>query len=273
MNKLTLSGATNFALTTDALAFMQSSYEALEKLGALGGDNYIVSGCEVSGSSVTSGWIFLKGKLMPFTGGTIQTNVRIIKTINTINVDIASREQTTYHAEFGTSANPEDNVPWATLSANRILNLLALNQAKVDKVEGSRLIADTEAEKLAGIETEANKYVHPSNPAHQISEINGLTDALNSKVQILHKGSFNVGDIVDGNIVNDSVTISFGKTLTTTNYIVLGSIVLNNATAEGNKDTMTWSVYYKGTTSMKIYFEEGPTSVQDISFDYVLIAL
>jgi len=115
MNKLTLSGATNFALTTDALAFMQSSYEALEKLGALGGDNYIVSGCEVSGSSVTSGWIFLKGKLMPFTGGTIKTNVKIIKTINTINVDIASREQTTYHAEFGTSADPDDNVAWADI--------------------------------------------------------------------------------------------------------------------------------------------------------------
>ncbi len=115
MDKLTLQGATDFALTTDALAFMQSAYEALEKLGALGGDNYIVSGCEVSGSSVTSGWIFLKGKLMPFTGGTIQTYVRIIKTISAVNVDIASREQTTYHAEFGTSANPDDNVAWADI--------------------------------------------------------------------------------------------------------------------------------------------------------------
>lgn len=115
MNKLTLSGATNFALTTDALAFMQSAYEALEKLGALGGDNYIVSGCEVSGSSVTSGWIFLKGKLMPFTGGTIQTNVRIIKTVSAVNVDIANREQATYHAEFGTSADPDDNVAWADI--------------------------------------------------------------------------------------------------------------------------------------------------------------
>ncbi len=115
MDKITLQGATDFALTTDALAFMQASYEALEKLGALGGDNYIISGCENNGVSVTSGWIFLKGKLMPFTGGTIQTNVRIIKTISAVNVDIASREQTTYHAEFGTSANPDDNVAWADI--------------------------------------------------------------------------------------------------------------------------------------------------------------
>lgn len=115
MNKLTLSGATDFALTTDALAFMQSAYEALEKFGALGGDNYILSGCTVSGSSVTAGWMVLKGKLMPFQGGTIQTNVRIVTTTQSISVDVASREQTTYYAEFGTSANAEDNVAWADI--------------------------------------------------------------------------------------------------------------------------------------------------------------
>lgn len=115
MNKLTLSGATDFALTTDALAFMQEATEAIEKLAALGGDNYIVTGCVVTGTSVSSGWMVLKGQLISFTGGTIQTNVRIVETVETITVDIASRVQNVYHAEFGTSADPSKNVPWADI--------------------------------------------------------------------------------------------------------------------------------------------------------------
>lgn len=115
MNKLTLSGATDFALTTDALAFMQEAYASLERLAGLGGDNYILSGCVVTGTSVSSGWMVLKGQLIYFTGGTIQTNVRIVETIQSITVDIAAREQKTYHAEFGTSSNPALNVAWTSI--------------------------------------------------------------------------------------------------------------------------------------------------------------
>jgi len=115
MNKLTLQGVQNFALTTDALAFMQSAFESFEQLGFMGGDNIIVSGCIVTGSSVSSGWMFLKGKLLPFSGGSIQTNVRIVETVQNVTVDIASREQRTYHAEFGTSVDPDKNVAWTSI--------------------------------------------------------------------------------------------------------------------------------------------------------------
>ena len=116
MNKIQLAGQRDFALTTDALAFMQDASEAIAKLVALGGDNYILSGCVTTGTSVSSGWIVLKGKLMPFVGGTIQSYVRIIETVQTVTVDIASRQQTTYHAEFGTSSNSAFNVEWSQVS-------------------------------------------------------------------------------------------------------------------------------------------------------------
>lgn len=115
MNKLTLQGVQDFALTTDALAFMQSAFESFEQFGNLGGENIIVSGCVVTGSSVSSGWMFLKGKLMPFVGGSIQTNVRIVETVQTVTVDVASRQQTTCSAEFGTSSDPEKNVAWSSI--------------------------------------------------------------------------------------------------------------------------------------------------------------
>lgn len=130
MDKLNLSGQTDFALTTDALAFMQSAYGALEKLGAMGGENFIVSGCTVSGSTATSGWMFLKGKLMPFQGGSIQTNVRIIEETNTITVDVASREQTTLRAEFGTSSDSTKNVEWSSIKrAERLVDAFLIRES------------------------------------------------------------------------------------------------------------------------------------------------
>ena len=129
MNKLVLP-ASDFALTTDALAFMQTAYEMLEKIAALGGDNYILSGCEVTGSSVSAGYMVLDGKVMPFNAGTIQTNVRIISTYTLITVDTATRGQWVYHAEFGTSANPAENVLWTELNNNRLNNIKASSVAK-----------------------------------------------------------------------------------------------------------------------------------------------
>lgn len=126
MNKLALQGVQDFALTTDALAFMQSAFESFEQLGNLGGESIIVSGCVVTGSSVSSGWMFIKGKLMPFIGGSIQTNVRIVETVQTVNVDVASRQQTTYYAEFGTSSDPLKNVAWSNITRFKNLKELAV---------------------------------------------------------------------------------------------------------------------------------------------------
>jgi hypothetical protein len=124
MNTLKLDNVRDFPLTTEALKFMQDSYAILEKLNGLGGDNYILSGCEVIGSSVSNGFMCLKGVVMPFIAGSIQTNVRIIKTVETITVGTGSREQTSYRAEFGTSTNPDENVAWASIS--RLIGISSL---------------------------------------------------------------------------------------------------------------------------------------------------
>lgn len=115
MDTVKLTSFRDFALSTGALAFMQSAYGALEKIGYLGGDNFIISGCTVSGSTATSGWMFLKGQLMPFQGGSIQDTVKIVETTQTVNVDVASRQQNTYQAEFGSSIDSSKNVAWADI--------------------------------------------------------------------------------------------------------------------------------------------------------------
>lgn len=192
MNTLKLESQRNFPLTTDALKFMQDAYASLEQLALLAGYTAILSGCTITGHSASDGVVIIGGRLMPFRGGTIQTNVRVVTNVATITVGTGVREQTTYHAEFGTSTNPADNVAWSTLAASRLptiaelstkANILTsavdyLNANKVDKVAGNRLITSDEIDKLDSIAYGANDYVHPSNPAHQIGEIEGLEDAI-----------------------------------------------------------------------------------------------
>lgn len=126
MNSVALTGKRKFPLTTDALAFMQAAWSMLENFSKLGGDNYILSGCTVTGSSASSGMVVIGGRLMSFAGGSIQSNVKVVTTQTAVTVGAGTREQTTYAAEFGTSTNAEENVSWETLNANRIDNLLAL---------------------------------------------------------------------------------------------------------------------------------------------------
>lgn len=129
MNSVALTGVRNFPITTDALAFMQGAYGMLENFSKLAGDNYILSGCTVTGASVSSGMVVIGGRLMPFAGGSIQENVKVVTTVTPVTVGGGTREQTSFSAEFGTSTNPADNVAWSTLSANRIDNMLTLKQA------------------------------------------------------------------------------------------------------------------------------------------------
>lgn len=141
MNTVNLNDKRDFPLSTNALKFMQDAYAQLEQLAKLGGDNFILSGCTVTGISASAGWVVIGGKLMPFLSNTIQTTVRVVSDTQIKTVGSGTREETTVWAEFGTSANPAENIPWATLDANRIAN--------------KRLVTLDEATKLIDLDTKA----------------------------------------------------------------------------------------------------------------------
>lgn len=74
-----------FPLTQDVLDFMQSSYrEALKGIAVLCGNKTILSGVEVTGPTVSNGWISYNGELIPFVGGTLATGVVIEETSQTL---------------------------------------------------------------------------------------------------------------------------------------------------------------------------------------------
>lgn len=73
-----------FPLESDAtLGFFQRNHQdaitAVAKIA--GSDNVIISGCVISGSTMSSGWVLVSGELLFFEGGTIQSQFVIEETI------------------------------------------------------------------------------------------------------------------------------------------------------------------------------------------------
>lgn len=95
MNKrIDLTNLGGFPLEQDTLKFMQDSYAAA--FGAVAGyfgDKVIVSGVQVSGGSVSDGWITYLGELVPFIGGALGADVVISEVTGSVTFeDGVSRE-------------------------------------------------------------------------------------------------------------------------------------------------------------------------------------
>lgn len=68
-----------FPLDTDVLTSMQKAWKLFGMLGGLAGDLSIVSGCNVVGSTVSDGAVYIGGELYEFKGGVLQSTVIIVE--------------------------------------------------------------------------------------------------------------------------------------------------------------------------------------------------
>lgn len=84
MNKQDFEAQDRFPLSTQALGFMQDMIAATAQLALIGGDNYILSGCETVGNKVSDGVIVINGEVMPFEGGTKVATITIVETKESI---------------------------------------------------------------------------------------------------------------------------------------------------------------------------------------------
>src|SRR5699024_2515171 len=106
------------------LDFMQKSYrEAITGLSKLAGDKVIVSGCVVTGSQISEGWVVIDGELLPFKSGAIGNNVIVEEIADDVLFQDGS-SQTVYYtkrAKFGTGS---PQYSWASFV--RLDTILAL---------------------------------------------------------------------------------------------------------------------------------------------------
>jgi len=80
MNNINFLGRSNFPLAIETMTFLQDMVKQTATLALLGGDTYILTGCETSGLNVTEGIVVINGEILPFTGGVEQEYVYIKET-------------------------------------------------------------------------------------------------------------------------------------------------------------------------------------------------
>lgn len=111
MNKTEFVQTGGFPVKAERLQELQTAYEIFNQLGSLAGNLTIVSGCEVVGSNVADGFVFINNELLPFKAGTLADNVIIIEESSSkefLNGEVKPVHFNRY-ATFGTSVN---SFPW-----------------------------------------------------------------------------------------------------------------------------------------------------------------
>jgi hypothetical protein len=104
MNRYNFLQLGGYPFEADIYDGMQKAYEIFNSLGALAGNFTIISGCIVTGSNVSDGFVHIDGEIYPFKGGTIQPNV-IFQNITQSEEfeDLTTKEiQVKTHVQFGT---------------------------------------------------------------------------------------------------------------------------------------------------------------------------
>jgi len=84
MNRYVAQGD-GFPADNDFLMFIQDIITQVSQLASIGGEFYIIKGCEIAGGNVNPGWMVLNGEPIYFEGGALGAQVTIIENIEQVS--------------------------------------------------------------------------------------------------------------------------------------------------------------------------------------------
>jgi hypothetical protein len=178
MNKAQYTGwpSNNFPLSTEGLDFIQNQILlAANAVGGIAGGNYILTGCVVTGTTAASGIMVINGEVLPFTGGTVQSTIRITEVAQDITAGSVTYTgaHTVRYVEFGSNVSNANTFNWADFTAIPTLKYFFDNYATTAQLNA---LADLMMPKCAIIEWGGAIANIPS--AYAIcdgSTVNGIT--------------------------------------------------------------------------------------------------
>lgn len=132
MNNANFNQTGGFPLQTDSLAFMQEAYTQLAGIARLGGDDYILSGAEVDGTTVAAGVVVIDGELLPLEGGEKLEYLDIVEVVENRTFETGESKPVYHHrkAVFAAAgAVAFDSLP-------RVSSVVALQQAMLTQTGG-----------------------------------------------------------------------------------------------------------------------------------------
>lgn len=136
MNKVNFDQTGGFPIETNTFSFLQSAYGSLAGLSGLGGQNYILNGCEVAGAVVSNGTVVINGEVLPFTGGAKLARLVIEETVTekTFEDGVSKPVYTTRVAKMASTGGVLDFD-----SLKRVSNLLDI----ADRIKDQKVIKFT----------------------------------------------------------------------------------------------------------------------------------
>jgi hypothetical protein len=271
MNKLEVNQVGGFPMTTRILAEIQKAYTLFNAFGAIVGDFTIISGCTITGSTVSDGVVYVGGEVFEFRGGMAQTKVIIKEEVenlvfqnNNSNPVIKTR-----YVTFGTGVAA---INWSDFK--RGFQTKDLFDAFAKKADGSIVttIADAVAliiTKLNTIETSAEKNVQANWNQTDVNQDDFIKGKPSIGNPFLLKGVLTIGD-VSGN--GGSIHTANFPSVGTSNYLVVGSLVSKGSNWDQDNDVM-WIIREKTEVSFKVAVREIASVIQNLDFEYMLIPL
>lgn len=269
MNFINFNQVGGFPLSTNILAKLQTAFGIFNALGNIVGDLTIISGCEVAGTNIGDGVVFINGEVLEFRGGLAQTKVIIKEDVESLLFE----NQNTYpvvktrYATFGTGVAAINWVDFKRGFATKdIAEAFALKGDKAVLDGLSDFVALMYA-KLLTIDMYAEKNVQPN----WIQGDDTKDDFIKNKpatISYLHKGTAVLGDATGSDTLK---TVTFAD-VGTNNYMVVGCMVSTGSDFNADNDVI-WMVREKGNASFKLTLREVAGQVQNLNFEYMLIPL
>ncbi|MCV9929531.1 hypothetical protein OIU83_17855 [Flavobacterium sp. LS1R49] len=171
MNKSIFNQILGYPLTTERLQELQTTFEIFNAFGSLAGNFTIIEGCNLVGTTVQNGCIFLNGELLEFKKADVTPTsaVIIVETavIRPFQTGLPKQIYTKRHATFGTA---DISYPWT--SFKRPMETKEIQEAldrKQDKTSSGDLLARIEIlEKKNAIFQVGGGMLLWNKPANQI---------------------------------------------------------------------------------------------------------
>lgn len=236
------------------------SFVGFMKIPAVG--NHILFGCEIAGNNITPGMMYIDGDLCSFVQvpGTLATKIK--KKVTVTNLPFLNG---TNNPVWKTTTAIVDGTGVALSEFTRYSDALIFdaNYVHTDNNFTAALLA-----KLNGIAPGAQVNVQPN-----WNDVNPLSMSFIANkpnvISALRKGTTILGDFPGG--TDEIRTISFPN-VGTSNYMVLGSLVMVNSGAWNSNNDVIFTIGAKTASSFQLAGREVAGASQSLIFDYILIA-
>lgn len=102
-----------FPMDVNVLDNMQKAYQLFNALGALAGDLSIIKGCNLAGTTVSDGVVYINGEVLEFRSGVLSDNVVIVEEPSSSTFENGQVKPTHFvrYATFGVATT---SYPWAS---------------------------------------------------------------------------------------------------------------------------------------------------------------